>query len=321
LIDKWVQKLNKVLDGFGGYPLQFQLLDSLKGDEWDIPSLQSFSNSETHPPYIQGRKTGAYGFPVYLANRFMGLVTTNNLDVTSNQRLQQLSDLVTLVLETALSSREQIDFLDQVEQRLLCAEPSPNVISFRNVREELRRETAAAIKAPLNAPVVDVLHRPLLLYVTAKLPLERVAVEIHNRTQRWAFISVDDLPDDIFQTPEGLRDLGAMTLFVRDIARLTENQQNTLAEYISIPMSPDVPLLIVGTTVSPVELERSGRVRGDLLRKFAIAHLQWDEKEPLSELPKKLARTLTQLASRPPQNLGPEFFRKPSLDSGTTVYH
>jgi hypothetical protein len=119
-----------------------------------------------------------------------------------------------------------------------------------------------------------VITTPLLLETNSSFPLSRVAIEVHHISKRWAFLSADDLPADIFNSKEELAKLGGLTLFIRDLAALTTSQQTKLAEYLACEPSEDTPHVIAGVNENVVELENSGRLVVGLAKMFAISNIQ-----------------------------------------------
>lgn len=284
-------RINRIFDGLLGCPLEFQAASSLTSDEWNEDDLLIFQTStEGYPLFVEHKNENAYGFPVNIRGDFMGLAIAKinrGTSEFSGQKVVLLAELFPMVLSDSLKTEERLDHLRMLEQRLYLIQSSPNVIPLHP-----NRLPEAVVDIDLNtlmstqntsqnphhkSPLTSL---PLLIETKPNFPLQRIAVEIHQRSGRWALVSVEDLPSEIFQSRESLIQLGAITLFIRDISKLTTNQQLKLAEYLSIQPSADMPHVIAGTICPPQELMEKQLVLSHLIDLFCISSLQWTDKSP-----------------------------------------
>jgi hypothetical protein len=121
---------------------------------------------------------------------------------------------------------------------------------------------------------------PLLIESESNTSIARMAFELHERSERWAFLSLHDLASDTLDTRENLKGLGAITLFIQDLSALTAAQQIRLAEYLSAQPTSEMPQIIAGITSN----EKRENILPALLSHFTVA--RW----PLSTATESSAR-------------------------------
>jgi predicted Rossmann fold nucleotide-binding protein DprA/Smf involved in DNA uptake len=128
----------------------------------------------------------------------------------------------------------------------------------------------------------------------AQFPVNRVAIEIHELSGRWAFVSVEDLPADVFANRESIEKLGGLTLFIRDIASLSTNQQLKLAEYLARAASDDTPHVIAASSLSVDDLIHQGRILPYLSRLFTVSTLNTTSNKSAAQITKELVEASLQ---------------------------
>src|SRR5690606_17722119 len=79
--------------------------------------------------------------------------------------------------------------------------------------------------------------------------IRKVALQIHEFSARWAFVPFEDVCPDLHTTLD-ICNLGAMTLFVKNVETLSPQHQNLLAEYIKSPRSLLEPLVLTSSNLS-----------------------------------------------------------------------
>ena len=98
-------------------------------------------------------------------------------------------------------------------------------------------------------------HAPVIL-ITSKNPhrIPRVAQQVHDTLNRWAFVRWSELHTQI-KTLQDLRSLGAMTILVEDVLFLSEDQKNLLNEWAQTSLEGSEPALIIGSTLGWKEIK------------------------------------------------------------------
>lgn len=274
-----VAKLNRILDGLMGCSLEFQPASDLSLDNWNESELLPFlENSRSEAlQYIESVNGSQVAFPVNLQGRFAGLAVVNGWKDSKPRELLLLAELMTMMIEYSLSKEDRNERLRLIEERIQLMDESSNVIPLRPSQFSRVLQLTEPEIRPIRSksPLTSM---PLLIETKPGFPLHRIALEVHNQSGRWAFVSAEDLPPDIFDSRKNLEQLGSVTLFIRDLSILTTNQQLKLAEYLAIKPSADMPHVIAGVNSPIQELENKRAVLQALLGLFCKSTLQWTEK-------------------------------------------
>jgi len=188
-----------------------------------------------------------------------------------------LAELMTMMLESGLRQEDRKDKLRMIEERIAMLDETSNVIPLRPARYGRVLEVND-IDFEEETPKSPVTTAPLLLEATAAFPLQRIAIEIHQMSDRWAMVGAEDLPQEVFNSRESLKELGNITVFIRDLTRLTINQQLKLAEYLGTKPGADMPHVIAGINSDAEELIAAGALLPHLAQLFTLIKLQWSEK-------------------------------------------
>jgi hypothetical protein len=228
----------------------------------------------------------------------MGLAIVFGFKDARPQRLMLLAELMAMVLDYGVRAGDRAEKLRVIEERMAQFDDSSNVIPLRPARYERVLQVTESIVEQPDSLTSPLLTSPLLLVTTAQFPLNRIAVEIHQLSGRWAFVSVNDLPADVFGSRESIEQLGGLTLFIRDIAALTTNQQLKLAEYLARASSEETPHVIAGANESVEDLLHHGRILPYLSRLFTVSVLDTASNKSAAQITTELVNaSLQQLVS------------------------
>lgn len=118
--------------------------------------------------------------------------------------------------------------------------------------------------------------------------IPRLAHNIHELSQRWAYLSFSDIQSQI-QKPEDFKALGALTLLIDDILLLSPDMQSLLYQAVSNSKPSEEPLFIIGCTSNLESLEAQGMIHSGLAKVMKANHL---EAERLPRDPKLLQESL-----------------------------
>jgi hypothetical protein len=283
-----IAKINRIIDGLMGCKLEFEPIQNLVQDQWNQEALSALSSEASQLPfYIEGRDQGRFGFPVRIEGTLAGLAVVEGFSQARPDQLINLAELVSLVLEYGLMHDERVEGLRALEERtILGEEKASNVIPLRPVRT-LHPDYSNVIEDLSSARDIlpsSLTSTPLLIETNASFPLHRIALEIHELSGRWAMFNIEDMPSDILNSREGLKELGAVTLFIRDLEKLTVAQQLKLAEYLATQPSTEMPQVIAGVNGSTINLSEtlgnSRHILPHLLGLFCISNLPWTAQTP-----------------------------------------
>lgn len=271
-----MNKINRILTGLTGCQLEFKSIEELNQLEWNTQSLQAGNGDG--PLYIEGETNGSFGFPVRAAGQLAGLAIVRDLTDARPAKLKELADLLAAVLSNSLERETRLDSARRVEERLQLAGENTNVVPMRPLRaaqDELDWEPLPEAPVPVDAAISAL---PLLLEVPEGFPLQRLALDIHQMSARWAFLSLNDLAPNILESREELKALAGITLFIPDVAKLSEQQQRQLTEYLATKPGPEMPQVIAGVSTPTETLRRELRILPRLIDSFCVIRLNWFER-------------------------------------------
>ncbi len=299
-IESVTKRLNRIFENVLGCKLEYQRAEDLSLVDWDFKDLTEMKGEASlAPQYIVCQSTDSFGFPVRREGQLMGLAIVHGFKDSRPQRLLMLAELMKMVLDYGVRAGDRSDKLRIIEERMAAfADESSNVIPLRPARYERVLQVTEQDYEEHDSLTSPLLESPLLLISEASFPINRIAIEIHELSGRWAFVSVEDLPADVFNSRETIEKLGGLTLFIRDIAALTTNQQLKLAEYLGRAASEDTPHVIAASSVSVEDLIHQNRILPYLSRLFTVSTLNTTSNKSAAQITKELVEaSLQQLVS------------------------
>ena len=280
-----IAKINRIIDGLMGCKLEFEPLQDLIQEQWNQEALNALSAdvSSSLPFYIEGRDHGRFGFPVRIKGTVAGLAVVEGFSQARPDQLIHLAELVSLVLEYGLMHEERVEGLRALEERTVLGEvKAANVIPLRPLRNLHADYMDIQNELPSIRDVrpSSLTSTPLLIETKSGFPLQRIALEIHELSGRWAMFNIEDMPSDFLNSREGLKELGAVTIFIRDLETLSVNQQLKLGEYLATIPSTEMPQIIAGLNGSAELVENERRVLPHLMSLFCVSNLPWTAQTP-----------------------------------------
>ncbi|MES2962384.1 MAG: hypothetical protein V4760_00745 [Bdellovibrionota bacterium] len=281
-MNETIVRMNRIFENVLGCTLEFQAAEELSLGLWSSGDLADCrSNRPGLPQYVESLQADSFGFPVNHENQFAGFVVVHGMKEARPKKLIIMAELVSMVLEYGLKQEDRRERLRLIEERLFLMDESTksnsNIIPLRPARFEKVLEVTE-MDFETEVPASPLITMPLLLQVDPTFPLHRVALEIHNMSRRWAFLSLTDLPSDILSSKENLQQLGGITLFIPDLAKLSTEQQIRLAEYLAMKPTDDAPQVVAGVVEQVEQLELSGRLMAHLTEHFMISKLEFTSK-------------------------------------------
>lgn len=132
-----------------------------------------------------------------------------------------------------------------------------------------KKNPVAAVK--LNPP--PALNFPFLIQSSSAEDIFKMALEIHSQSQRYAFLSLNDLDPTALESVKKINGLGEITVFIPDIAGVTALQQAQLELYYSSPRDKISAQFVAGSTLPIGELKKSNKVSSQLLSQLMIGYL------------------------------------------------
>lgn len=170
--------------------------------------------------------------PLKLKNFNLGDVIVSRGSSLNQQQKSEVSDLIKFLVEPKIYSLQ----LKQSEENLLSFRPLSLVNSGRVVElyraEKFRKLTLSPI---------------LMLKSHTELTRNKVALKIHEMTERNLFVHLEDILPSL-HSKDDLKTLSDVTVYINDILSLSKTTLNLLQEYLEIA-SVDGPLFLVGSSL------------------------------------------------------------------------
>jgi hypothetical protein len=151
-------------------------------------------------------------------------------------------------------------------------------------------------KSEITSDVISIFEPTLtalsnnLICLQTKNPvlIPRLAHNIHEVSQRWAYLRYSDIQGQI-QSVADLKSLGSLTLLIDDVLQLSPEQQQILHEAVSHANPSEEPLFVIGCTSVIEDLESQGMLHAGLAKIMKIHRL---DVERLPRDPKLLQEAL-----------------------------
>ncbi len=160
-----------------------------------------------------------------------------------------------------------------------------------NSKTEITKDVVSIFE-PFKVDTEKVANRSAnnLICLEAEIPnlIPRLAQNIHEVSQRWAFLRFSDIQSQI-QSVEDLKSLGSLTLLIEDILQLSPEHQKIVHEAAFNANPSEEPLFLVGCTSTIESLESQNMLHEGLAKIMKINRL---EIERLPRDPKLLQESL-----------------------------
>ncbi|MCB0406742.1 MAG: hypothetical protein KDD34_00985 [Bdellovibrionales bacterium] len=241
------------------------------GQDLEATFLKTFLEKNT----MISLNAGDY-FAIRPRGELLGAVHVNrNLSLDETKKMQQM---IELIVESTLYSAIELCSLDSLEQKMNLLESSSNVIpmdQYIQRRAQMFREAERPERRGFHSATFEV--------IIDSNPKKRFAEahDIHEDSQRYAFLPLKDLSSDTFNSIESFCELGSITVYVPNIAELQAPLQKFFADYLSIVSLTDLsPCIIFGATKDLCELQT--QIEPQLFSHFTSPRL--DPLNPLTVL-------------------------------------
>ncbi len=252
-----LERLTRLITRKYNCGFKYQSLTELSQD--NFPSLKhSLSGGE---PVTAGDWVF---FPVFAGNTLAGAGCISNRDTLTNSDIRYLNQIIKLVLEASLSRTDRLETLAGAENHIE-AHADNKIIPLRSFRKNL-------FPLPEN-DVSSAFNFPFLIESKSSDDIYMMAIEIHSRTNRYAMIPFEDLSPSVFEHPDGLKSLGHISIFVKDVSALTIEQQEQIVRYYHSPRDKECPQFIAGTRLPIGILKESRKLTKSLIPLLTIGYL------------------------------------------------
>lgn len=177
-----------------------------------------------------------------------------------------LRELLLSLLEPAQKMRAHRDSLERLEEKyLLALKEDQNILNFRPVpqKSDILPKTQRRW----------LLKQPCLIEAASHGELFRMAFELHLRSARGIFLSWHDIDPGGRQKPNVLLELISCTIFIPDISRISNYEQDSILRVLRDP-AEEKPLFMAGTHVPYAELQALSSLNKELLSEISQAYLK-----------------------------------------------
>lgn len=290
-----VARLDGIFKGLFGVQLEYIAADQIQSADWDLAGLSAYLRNEiATPPFIRDITAKRIGLPIRCHGNFAGLAILVGGDTIDIQRVLELADLATAMLERELetNSNSTVESLRQTEEHMELQRGHENVIPLRPARKQvttIRDDFEILQESDEVYPL-----RSMLISSSSGFPFQRVAFAIHAQAARWAFVSINDLPADAFDSIEAFQKLGAITVFIEDLACISPERQQKLVEFLHQEPSVESPLVIAAVTEEPDQLVAAGLLADGLRAKLVLLRLPWNPQDTDSATVRKTLRIVNE---------------------------
>ncbi len=211
-------------------------------------------------------------FPILIQQGLAGVAEILDAEHLSGQDWTTLRDLIAMVLESVFMSSRQSEVLGALERQLASPEDS-NVVDYSRLKKR-QREGQTEHRFDKDFSGKNTLQISFLIESNNFDDMQKMAVEIHEKSKRFAFLHFDQIDKDARNSSEKIKALGPVTLFISDIAKLSDKEIFAVVEYLKYRRGYDGPQFVSGTLRPTSELLNFGIVPSELVRLLSAAQLR-----------------------------------------------
>jgi hypothetical protein len=262
-----LMKLASLIERYYGCKLEYQSITRLLIDSPEIAFLESS---------LQEGQTVSAGdlafLPIFKNNSLAGAARISNYEKLSDKQMKLLSQTVRVIIESRLENVDRLDFLENFETQ---AKENLDEKSSRTSNViPLNRFKANRFPLPERNPALsNQLNFSFLIEGTQSEEIFKMAFEIHTRSQRYAFLPIEDLNASVFESPTQLKEMGHLTIYIENIASLSAARQQQILDFYKSERDKECPQFIVATTTPISELKKSANINQELLSRLSVGYL------------------------------------------------
>ncbi|MCB0420093.1 MAG: hypothetical protein KDD61_03805 [Bdellovibrionales bacterium] len=220
----------------------------------------------------------------------------------SHKEIAQLHTTIQLTISSALASLRKIDSLKEIESQLETALnhsvdwslfDQHSVGHWQNYDFNISVQDGESTELNLSC----------LIFSADDSTGRKVALEIHNFSDRFAFVSSNDIDPRCLENPQRIYELGRISLLVPEILDLSNDQQCGILEYLASLPGREGPTILVVTQRPMQELKSNPQMVPQLLKRLSSSIIVASSTLNLSQTT-QVARSFvqaTKIDQRPPQ--------------------
>lgn len=210
--------------------------------------------------------SGDLFIPIQMHGTFLGLARVPSVQDLPSTSIDAITEVVRLILEPALY------------RRYLDGKPAESVVEGESGQIQLihggRPDTSGEVQP-----------KAILLFSHNPYRINRVALRLHETTERWALLRFTDMKT--FGSVREIEALGKATIFVEDLLQLSPEEIIILAQYLRTANSDEHPVIVIGSTRNLAEIEACNAYPVEItseLSRFNAELDRWPQDEPTLKL-------------------------------------
>lgn len=245
-------------------------------DYWPFESFKADSALQTLASGRQPmRLNGKLFFPIFLKENLAGLASITESTRLNDREVGDLNDVIRLVLESTLMTSTSIEALQALEDKIRQSELGNKVVTlnqYRRLRED--QQKPRLLQAQDTALQFNL---PCLIEGQSHFDIHKMALEIHERSGRYAFLSATIVDPSVYKNVEAFNGLGPCTLFIPDLSEWNAERNQDLYSLLCQRPRAGSPQFITGSVVSKESLIREHGIARELIDKLSLIHLRMTE--------------------------------------------
>lgn len=237
-----------------------------------LPMMKVSSEHLLNSAYFQGSDLH---IPIIVKQNFLGTAVIPEASDLSVDEKDSLVETIKLVLEPSLYSKwvknreENMSHISQLDFA-----PADNIVLFNDL--EKKYLDASHQEQNLHVRLIsNLIH----LHGKNEFLTKRVAYQLHELTNRWAFLPLKDLSE--IKDVNDMLQLGAVTLYVDRVEELSESKQGLILKYLASPRSAEEPLIITASALPLSELKATTKLQDAIIEEMTFTCFEVD-RVPLS---------------------------------------
>lgn len=215
--------------------------------------------------------SGDLFIPIQMHGTFLGLARVPAVQDLPATSIDAITEVVRLILEPALYRR----YLDgQPLKANFPGESGQNYFNRMKLIDGGRPDQSG-----------DVQPKAVLLYSSNPHRINRVALRLHETTERWALLRYSDMKT--FGSIREIEALGKATIFIEDLLQLSPEEIILLAQYLRTADPAHTPVIVIGSTRTLAEIEACNAYPVEItsaLARFNAELDRWPKDEPTLKL-------------------------------------
>lgn len=209
--------------------------------------------------------------PIQVHQHYFATAVVEKVNGMSKEDHMMISQLVKMVMEPEFYKW----YLNQVTHNTQARIDQDNVVSIYNPESTMEADEDDE----------DNCQSSRLIFLQAENPnlIPRLANEVHEISNRWAFLRFKDIQGQV-QSADDLKALGSLTLMVEDVLELSPEQQELVYQFLNSSNSEEHPLMVIGSGSKVENLESDDMIHQGLAQMLKTHRLEIDRLPRNTEL-------------------------------------